>query len=302
MKRTIALIACLLPLLAGCTKIKKLSDYPFTSIDVSRICFDMVYLDIIPENNDFHYYVEFLEEKEYSQYSSEKALISAVDSRIKKEYKEEGWDKYISFEDLYLYKGAYDMNYMGVEPSTDYVVIAFGYNDDLTTMDHVSTARFRTPDKKATDLTVSVALEGADLTITPSNNTDKYFWQITTAKEVMDEYMESPVLYYYVMVIMYWEYEFFPGMEKTGVSDFRLDYYYDYEPGDQFYVVASGYDMGITTGFFSYKITYKGEDQPGIVEVVKDPFFGDTGETASQSVVPYRTMVEKMKMKNSVNK
>ena len=284
MKRAIYLMLCILPLLAGCSKTRPLSDYPFTSIDISKICMDVAYIDIVPENNDFYFYFEVLEKSHYDKFGTEKELISTLDEKIKTEY-DEFWYQYMSFETLYLHKGAYDENYYTLDPGTDYVLVAYGYNDDLTPMEHVSTAAFRTLDKKDCDLTFSVSLSGSVVTVTPSNDNDTYFWEYESVETVEEEYLGSAAFYYYDIVMLYWEYDFLPGFESQGVEDSDLTWFYDIEPGDQFYLIASGYDQGFTTDFYIYKLTYNGEGEEGTVETSVYPIYSE--DAAESAIKPH---------------
>jgi len=256
--------------LAGCSKIPGLSDEPFT-ITVRTVQAKAVWADIMPETNDFKYNFGTVTVKDYeTKYKSDEALIKAIDKEDK-EYWEKNLKDLISFSDAYLCTGAYFLNSSYLEPETEYYVFAFPYDDSDNPICKVVKQRFTTTAYKPSDIDFTVALNGSSVTVTPSNDNDPYYFDYDTVEYINEDFAGSPVIFYSYLVYKYEEYDFMSGMTVTGACDSDMADYFDMKSGQEFYLVASGYDNGVNSRCRIFKLTYAGEGLPGKVERYEDP-------------------------------
>lgn len=76
---------------------------------------------------------------------------------------------------------------------------------------------FRTKRISKSDMTFSVTFAGDELTITPSNNEETYFWDYENSSFIVNVYA-LPYLYFYRLVGMYQEYGFLENMLSQGTD------------------------------------------------------------------------------------
>jgi len=253
--------------LAGCTKIPSLSDTPFT-ITVKSVQSNAVWADVIPETNDFRYNFGAVSVADYEQkYHNDESMIQAKDAEDKEFWQKNLKDK-ISFSDAFLYNGAYFVKSVDLEPDTDYYIFAFPYDGDDNPVCKVVKQRITTMSYKPSDIEFSVCLQGSVISVVPSNN-DRYYFDYETVETVVNDFGDDPELFYTYLVHKYEEYGFMPELMCQGPQDSDIADYYSITPGQQFYMVASGYDNGINSKCRVYKLTYAGPDLPGKVEPVQ---------------------------------
>jgi len=270
MKHTGYIITVLLSILAvsACKKnYVPISEHPF-DISISKIEANRVVIDIIPDNNDFHYMfgvaTQALEKKDEAEF------VNSVDNFVKNEYKDLFETTSLDRFTEYLYHGAYDEVYHHLSPDTKYYVYAFPYDGTEPMVDKFTKIEFNTPDIVKSDNIFQVSVDGTVISVSPSNN-DGYFYDFCTNSELGD--YEGSIDYFYRKTIdIYWEYDFLDTFILNGPStqDIR-NYYPDVADGDKFYLAISGYDKGITTTVTLYVITiHQGGTVNSTIEIIPD--------------------------------
>lgn len=266
MKKYILILAALLALTGCAKKSYKISDDPF-DITVSQITSSSVKMSVIPETNDFLYTFDAVAASEVEKYKTDEEFIRAWDAERHQNIVEINQlmpEKKYTFEDMYLYNGAYDDSNLLLDSETDYYVVAVVYNNDGTPTNILKKVPFRTIKYVESDITFTLTAKGTDLTITPSND-DPYFWEFDT-KATYDEYTLPP-LYHFLLIYFYDEYGFMEDMVCTGEdSDDLVNWFEDMKPGDQFYVSASGYNKEINSLIQMWLVTYNGEGADVTIE------------------------------------
>ena len=267
----ILLSGVILTLSSSCKKMSyEVSDSPFL-IELKHIHSDAVFVDIIPESIDFHYYYDVVSEQDYARYPGDKALIDSTDACLKdifaimQEYVEG------SFEDFWLRSGAIAEEYNGLtllEPDTAYILYAYAYDENLVPLDKLTKVNFKTPAKKVSDISFSVTLQGSTIVVTPSND-DSYFFEYEAVEEVKSNYGDNPHFWFESIVSFYESYDFMDNFISRGTDSEDMSIYYDLAPGDGFYLFVTGYDNGLTSPEPSaYKLKYNGPDIAGTVETL----------------------------------
>lgn len=274
MKRIIYISLCAITFLAGCSKnYVPISDHPF-EITIPKIEARTALIDVIPDNNDFHYMFGCIDTVNFAAIGNEK-FVAYSDTALKAIYKilyeTESLDGFCNW----LYKGAYDAVKNNLTPDTYYWAYAYPYFDTVPDVARLTKVLFKTPAAKVSEITFSVVLNGSTITVTPSND-DQYFFDFAAVQEVDQYYYGRPDIFYQNALDFYWEYGFLKSMLCKGepVSQDMTEFY-SLSAEDQFYLVCSGYDNGVSSEPETYLITYKGPDLPGIVEKIEDEK-GDT--------------------------
>ncbi|MDO5321446.1 MAG: hypothetical protein Q4F39_03575 [Bacteroidia bacterium] len=271
MKKISFVIPLILLLAVSCNKSQfEISDNPFM-LEVKKVQAESVWVDIIPENNDFYYNYGICTVQEFSRYGSDAELV-----REREEINHEEYDILIdggyangSYEEVMLYRAAlyeaYYGNMLAIEPETDYYLYAYAFDRKNRPIEVVHKIPFRTPALVHSDITFGISLLGSVVTVTPSDN-DQYLFDYVDAADLHETYYDSPWIYYYQMVSLYEQYDFIGQMVSRGVDSDDISDYYDLEPGSEIYLVVSGYDNGITSEIYTFKLTYNGPGEPGTVE------------------------------------
>lgn len=277
MKRFQIITAALLSVLTSCSKVIFLSKEPFT-IEIPNVQSKTAWVDIVPETNDFSYYLGVIPVKEFEyKYSSNANLCVGVDAELKA-----SWEKYFKedmpFSDFALCNGSYLAPFYELEPETEYYAFAFPYDDKDRPVDKVVKVKFFTKVYKESDINFSVTLDGSQITVTPTNN-DPYYWEWDDRETIENDYF-TPKVFYYCCLEMYEQFGFMDTVLSQGQDGEDMAPYYEkMNPGDQFYLVAAGYSDGTNSDLHVYSLTYVGEGLPGKVEEV------DTG-TLYESSIP----------------
>lgn len=270
MKKIALIVPILVLLTASCSKLNfQISDNPFM-LEVKKIQAESVWVGIIPENNDFYFNYGICTVLEYEQYGNDAEMI-----REREEINHEAYEILVkdgqasaSYEEVMLYRAAlyeaYYGNNLALEPETDYYLYAYAFDSNNRPIGKIHKIQFRTPKQLHSDITFSVDFFGSIITVTPSNN-DQFLFDYIDAKE-LHEYYDAPTLYYYQMISVYEQFDFIDDMVSRGVDSDDASVYYDLTPGHEIYLVVAGYDNGITSDLYTYKLTYSGPGEPGAVE------------------------------------
>lgn len=256
MKKLVFIIlisACTLA--AGCKKQQFLiPENAFTTFEVEDIQSDAAWADIIPANNDFYYYFDYMPKSEWSRFAPEE-WVEKTDREARELYERIKTKDLGSFQDVCLYKDAYFSPITGLEPDTEYCAFAYPYDWDIMPVKQVTTFMFKTPKAVVSDIKFTVVLTGSILTMIPSNE-DKYFWIYDSKENMEKEAGGDAESYYRLLVRKFWEYNLFPDALSVGPEIEDITKYFNLKDGDQFYVMASGYDQGITSDIFVELVTY----------------------------------------------
>jgi len=254
--------------IAGCSKKEQpLSDHPF-DITTPKVEATRAVVDVIPENNDFHYMFGIMDAETF-ELVGEQMFIEVVDKLLKETYKVL-FDT-TSLENFldWMYRGAYDETYHDLKPMSRYIVYALPYIDTIPAAEKFTKLEFLTPELKVSDNTFSVSVEGSVISVVPSNN-DQYFFDYCDSVELAKNYGKIE-LFYKESIDTYWEYGFLENFLVKGNNQEDIQDYYDekIKDGDIFYMAISGYDNGITTELKYYKIVvhFGGTAQSTIEEI-----------------------------------
>ncbi len=252
------------------------SDLTF-DIQVSNVTSTSATTSVTASRADAFYYDNVVLAAYIPQFGSAEAVAQALLESILSEW-EEYKDYYPdnTFADMYLYPGSEvdTYTYSTLDPETEYVSIAFGV--DPVTLEVVGTVAAKTFTTEAaapveeSDLTISFTEADGFLHITPSNDTETYFWGDFDKADVDEMGAEALVLDYITFLadLGYWdETSLTSGAKEVDIMDW-FGYYN--EPGT-WVVCAVGCDaLGrLTTEVFTYEITLTEEDLAGGAARVK---------------------------------
>jgi len=261
MKKILLVLSVILSLAVSCRKVDfVIGDNPFT-IEVKNIYARAVWVDILPENNDFYFYYDIVSLNDFSEFDSDADFVSYVDGQNREMYDilvEYGYTD--PFEELMLYRSAILEPYYGndvlLEPETDYYLYAFAYDKNLNAIGTLHKVKFRTPKEVHSENTFTVVLNGDYITVTPSND-DQYLFDFATEKELKELYYGMPEYYFSQMIDVYEQYGFMDSMVSQGEdTDYLFDYYTTIDDGEKIYVMVAGYDHGLTTDVSIHEFTY----------------------------------------------
>lgn len=264
--KTLYVSICAAVLLSACNNnYVPVGDHPF-DISVPRIEARTALIDVIPDNNDFHYMFGCIDTLTLHQIGGDANFVEITDTGLKSIYKTlyetESLEKFSDF----LYQGAYDAVCNSLTPDTYYWAYAYPYSDTLPDASKLTKLLFKTPEAKVSEITFSAALNGSTITVTPSNN-DQYFWDYVSEEDMNTYYYGRPDIFYSNILDLYWSYGFLESMlSKGGPTSEDMSEYYELKAEDKFYLVCSGYDNGVSSEPEVFRVTYKGKDLPGIVE------------------------------------
>jgi len=255
MKKLLYISAAILGLLSiSCKKIEPLSDAPFM-MNLTRIQARSIWVDIIPENNDFYYYYDVVSEEDYKSYGSDENLVIMVDKILHTLYDfamEFSEDK-ISFQELCLYRDAIYEAYYGnrnkLKPEQTYYLFAYSYDSSGKPVQNLVKLKFTTPKEVISDISFKISLEGSSVTVTPSNDKEFYLCDYNSASDIKLSYLNSPSYYYEQALSVYETYGFIDAMLQKGKYTEDMTDYLILNPGDIVYLGIAGYnvsDSGLT--------------------------------------------------------
>jgi len=265
--------------LSGCNKnYLPISDHPF-DISTPKVEANRVVVDIIPDNNDFHYMFGVFQANAFEAVGQD-AFVTLVDQALKETYmalfETTSLDKFLDW----MYRGAYDEVTHDLAPETKYIAYAYPYDGLNPMAEKFTKVEFTTPSIKESDNKFSVSADGTVISVTPTNG-DPYFFDYCTSGELEEDYFSSIDYFFRKSIDIYWEYGSLEGFISKGPDQDELtDYYKDIADGDVFYMAVSGYDNGITTDVTYYKVTVHYGATRSTVEQVED-FDHSTKSSAS---------------------
>lgn len=262
MKKIFFILLAVLSLAVSCKKIDfVVGDDPFT-IEVKHVYSKYVWVDIIPENNDFYYYFDVVSVEEFNKSASDAVFIRSTEEMNHRIYDflVEGEVVSGTYEQTMLYRDAVLEPYYGngtlIEPETDYYLFAYAFDVNGQAIEKLHKIPFRTPAEYVSDITFEVSMEGDIITVVPSND-DQYLFDFATEKELETSYYGLPTYYFEQMIDVYEQYGFIDSMVSRGVDyDNIFDYYDKVDDGEKIYVMVSGYDHGVTSDIFLFELVY----------------------------------------------
>lgn len=271
MKKIFYIIPLILSLAASCQKVKfEISDDPFM-MAAKNVQARSLLIDIIPETNDFYFYYGVMEVADFDKYGSDATFVREQEelNRLTYDVLIEGGFRTGTYQDVILYRSAvlepYILNDL-LTPETDYYLYAYAFDENIQAIEKVHKIKFRTAKEIHSDITFEISVMGSEITVTPSNS-DQYLFDFANEDE-LKEYSNSAYVYYLEMIDTYEKYGFMDTMVSRGVDTNDMADYYALEPGEIVYVVAAGYDHGITSSPVEFKVTYNGPGKAGTVEEV----------------------------------
>lgn len=262
MKKILLFVPLILCLAVSCKKVQfVISDDPF-SIEAKNVYAKSLWIDVIPENNDFYYFCDVVSVADFSKFSSDEEFIRNEDGMNRDIYNILVEADYAdgSFEQTMLYRDALLEPYYGngvlIEPETEYYLYAYAYDADIKPIEKLYKVKFRTPKEVHSSNTFTITIDGQYISVTPSND-DQYLFDFATESELEASYYGSPVYYYNQMIDVYEQYGFIDEMVSVGPdTDDIFDYYESVPDGEKIYVMVAGYDHGLTTDVTVKEFTY----------------------------------------------
>jgi len=244
-------------------------DEAFSTLQVDSVSANNGWFDVVPANNDFYYMAINLDAAWYDLYKE--AWIDTLDKMSRELYKilTEGEPNPMSFEEACLDKGAFLEPLFLLQGGTKYVAFGFPYEQNGVPRHKLTKFEYTTQPQPVSANTFSLTVSGSVATIKTTNN-DTYFCY-SERKDVIDKDYDGRPGYFFSEVIDYfWEYGFleksflYRADKKADLSD-----YFDLKVGDKIYVMATGYDGGVSTEAYIFLVTYNGPDVPGTVEIIQ---------------------------------
>lgn len=266
MKRVLFVLFSSLMLFSCQKAVPEVSDRPF-KITTHYTATTSAWLDVLPETNDFYWYIDAIPVSEFNAKGSVEACIADTDKEIKELFEEylKGGLVGGSFPESMLYRGSFLTAFIPLENKTKYIAYAYAYEEDGTPTNKYQTVQFQTNEYIASDMTFSISLKGSELTFIPSND-DPYFWSYEL-KSKLDEEWDEEYQYNHHVLAAYNNiyYGFLDFLEMHGPHTEDASGYVKLKEGDKFIVFVSGYNHDINTCIYKYECTYAGEGQEGTV-------------------------------------
>lgn len=270
--------AALLAVLPSCKKESVTADT--FDMSVSKIQSTAIWLDVIPENNDFYYNVDAITVEEYEKYASDADFIEANYNSLLKSYnglREIFGDKLtLSFEELMFSVGATDGRLPMLQPETDYYLFAYRLDRKKRPIKTLVKIPFRTSKTPVSDIAFALEADGTTLTVKPSN-ADTYYWDYALKPTIDKDYVGSVYLYVYSVIYTYYEYDFIENMLSSGDKSENMADRYTLSPGDTLQVACVGYENEESSPYSFFQVVYHGADQPTEVDSIGDWFYSDDG-------------------------
>ncbi len=228
-------------------QVKATFDITLSNISPSSVS---VHIDVKPASTS--YYFDFLSEADYREWGGDQSAVAAYIADLTKYYRSEGYSGEELFDAL-ASVGPNDDDFLGLKPNSTYYAFAVGINEQFQVNSKPEIVEFKTPDVVPSDMTFKIAITevkaGAIFgSITPSNNNDKYFWDIQLREtcdyfeddelmEVLTSRIDPSALPYYI---------------QSGPSAIELDHL---SPGTDFTICIFGFDGAPTTQLTRYNVT-----------------------------------------------
>ena len=247
---------------ASCQKQEFVISDDALTIEAKNVYAYSVWVDIIPENNDFYYYYDIITVDDFNEHASDVEFIRYEDELNREVYDiiaELGYADG-SYEEVMLYRFAilepYAGNNLILEPETDYYLYAFAYDADIKPVEKLYKVKFTTPKEIVSDNTFTVSLDGNYVSVIPSND-DQYIFDFATERELEESYYGNALYYFEQMINVYEQYDFISEEVSVGPDSCDIfDYYDSLDDGEKLYVMVAGYDHGLTTEVSIYEFTY----------------------------------------------
>lgn len=240
------------------TKITVLKNPVTLKLEIASLTQTKVEVAVTPSYEEGYYYCGF-SEKAIADAKSDAQFIEEIVSQLTEKIKEyEAKGRTVTYGDLVKFKGTKTLNASGLQPNTEYVMLAFGIDGTYGKPSPVLTRLpFTTKAVVPSDMEITfshdsiskaVLQDGKEHTliyfsITPTKN-DPYVWGGLT-KEVYDENFKSTDEYMQYLAVK-------GNSGKGKISA----YFMDLEDGTSVVMGAIGYEGGFTTKPFMFDYTY----------------------------------------------
>ncbi len=281
------LMAAVLMLLPSCKK-ETVTSSTF-DMSVSKIQSSAVWIDVIPENNDFYYRVGIVSAADYAKYESDANFIDNDYAEMLKLYDTIcellGRDNVSSLEETLFEVGAIDGQRRMLQPETDYYLFAYRLNSKKKPIKTLVKLPFKTVAKPVSDITFALTAQGTELMVTPSNN-DTYFWDFELKQTVDDDYFGSIYYCFSDIIDNYYTYDFIDNLLSQGNDTTDWAYFYSLSEGDTLQVACVGYAGEPSSEYAFFEVIYRGDDKTADVRPINDPLYDemlDSTDTAQAS-------------------
>lgn len=231
------------------------------SVAVSQISYGSVMVDVTPDNATATYYCGVVTKELFSTFASDEAFVVNDAAYLAKEADAAG----IALKDYLearLSVGTASKRVSELEQKTDYYAYCYGMTSDGTITSVLSKAEFTTIAPDPLNLTFEVAVsdiatKSAKVTVTPSNATNSFFYDVQP-KETVDKFFSDDDQLVAELVKLYGLESSSDNLSKGEQSEtITLPY-----SGAEYYVIVFGYDStGLTTDVS--KTVFKSTEQSG---------------------------------------
>lgn len=240
------------------TKVTVLKNPVTLKLEIASLTQTKVEVNVTPSYDEGYYYCGYAD-KATADAKSDAQYIEDVVNQLTEKIKEyEAKGRTVTYGDLVKFKGKKTLNASGLQPNTEYVMLAFGIDgtygkpSPVLTRLPFTTKAVVPSDMKITfsyDSTTTETLQDGKehnlifFSITPTKN-DPYVWG-GLSKEVYDENFKSTDEYMQYLAVK--------GNSGKGKIN---AYFLDLEDGANVVMGAIGYEGGFTTDPFMFDYTY----------------------------------------------
>ncbi len=261
-------------LLSACKK-EKVTSSTF-DMSVSKIQSSAVWIDVIPENNDFYYRVGIVSVADYAKIESDAKFIANDYAEMLDLYDTIcellGRDNVKSFEETMFEVGAIDGQRQMLQPETDYYLYAYRLDRKKKPIKTLIKLPFKTVKKPVSDITFSLTANGSQLMVKPSNN-DTYYWDHELKQNIDNNYFGSIYLCFSDIINTYYEYDFINSLLSQGNDSDDAAIYYPLSVGDTLQVACVGYAGEPSSEYQFFEVVYRGENSPAEVRSIHDEMY-----------------------------
>ena len=234
------------------------------TISISNVTDISAYVSVVPADTDKYYMFAYDTYENYTEYG----YVGNDEFAMKDDFhfwandywsyyedlaKEHGYD----FYSFLLSKGNIEGNLEDLDPSTEYIAYAYyvEINGADTTLSGLTYKKFTTEKAQTSSITFQIDVDGADVTIKPSNN-DPYWYTVLENELLYDEeYGYGGDLAEALKDDYVWLSYFYEDIEPiTGVENFELGDF-AYEAGEYTILVAGFNGHYVTSDIVSKEVT-----------------------------------------------
>ena len=198
----------------------KLSQPCGFDMEVTTVTPSRAIIRIEPENKDVWYTFTFTSEDDiYWQYKDEIHADGSLE-RYQQIYDAHAEFEHVSaasFTDMFCYRGSMTYKAKNLSAGMRHRILVFQVDPKTRLrVGDIHKIELETPAIEPSDISFDIRFEGTTVSITPSREGERYFWDYERTDLIESNYSYSNNTFLYNLLDMYWEYGFLDSMVSSG--------------------------------------------------------------------------------------